>query len=304
MPATTRPADARGSWRRDPRASVGRTYPVPAGAPAGFAIAVESHSVAVATEWEPHVHTAHELVWVRHGTLTARVGAQVFTVSEGFGLWLPAGQEHAGRLTAGVELFDAFFAPGRTSTGQTPDQAPSELAPPGLALPTVVAMVPVLQALLVHLARPDLDPAARARAEAVVLDVLAPSDRQLAVRLPADDRVDAIVEALLADPADERSLEEWARASGTSARTITRVFRATTGLSFAQWRQAVRVHRSLELLGAGGSVQDVSEDLGYAHPGTFIDAFRRVMGTTPGSFVADGSFAAGGTFAEGAGRKP
>lgn len=273
MPATTRPGDARGSWRRDPRASVGRTHPVPAGAPAGFAIAVESHSVAVATEWEPHTHTAHELVWVRHGTLTARVGAQVFTVSEGFGLWLPAGQEHAGRLTAGVELYDAFFAPEHT--------------PHGLDTTTVVAMVPVLQALLVHLARPDLAPAARARAEAVVLDVLEPSDRQLAVRLPADDRVDTIVEALLADPADERSLEEWARSSGTSARTITRVFRATTGLSFAQWRQAVRVHRSLELLGAGHPVQDVADVLGYAHPGTFIDAFRRVMGTTPGVFAAD-----------------
>ena len=280
MAATTRPGAARGSWRRDPRASVGRTYPVPADAPAGFAIAVESHSVAVATEWEPHTHTAHELVWVRHGTLTARVGAQVFTVSEGFGLWLPAGQEHAGRLTAGVELYDAFFAPGQTPPG--PDSTPH-----GLDSTTVVAMVPVLQALLVHLARPDLDPAARARAEAVVLDVLEPSDRQLAVRLPADDRVDTIVEALLADPADERSLEEWARSSGTSARTITRVFRATTGLSFAQWRQAVRVHRSLELLGAGHPVQDVADVLGYAHPGTFIDAFRRVMGTTPGVFVAD-----------------
>ncbi|MFE7506242.1 helix-turn-helix domain-containing protein [Promicromonospora sp. NPDC057488] len=278
MAATTRPGDARGSWRRDPRASVGRTYPVPAGAPAEFTIAVESHSVAVATEWEPHVHTAHELVWVRHGTLTARVGAQVFTVSEGFGLWLPAGQEHAGRLTAGVELYDAFFAPGRTTAGQTP---------PGLDTTTVVAMVPVLQALLVHLARPDLDPAARARAEAVVLDVLVPSDRQLAVRLPADDRVETIVEALLADPADERSLDEWARSSGTSARTITRVFRATTGLSFAQWRQAVRVHRSLELLDAGHPVQDVADELGYAHPSTFIDAFRRVMGTTPGAFAAE-----------------
>ncbi|MFI8524134.1 helix-turn-helix domain-containing protein [Promicromonospora sukumoe] len=281
--------DARGSWRRDPRASVGRTYPVPADAPAAFTIVAESHVVDTATEWEPHVHPAHELVWVRHGTLTARVGGQVFTVSEGFGLWVPAGQEHAGRLTAGVELYDAFFAPEHTPAH----------APPVVDGPTVVAMGPVLQALLIRLARRDLDPAARARAEAVVFDVLEPSKRQLAVRLPADDRVDTIVEALLADPADERSLEEWARASGTSARTITRVFRAATGLSFAQWRRAVRVHRSLELLGAGGSVQDVSEDLGYAHPGTFIDAFRRVMGTTPGAFAAERA-----SSSDSAGRKP
>ncbi|MFD6445043.1 helix-turn-helix domain-containing protein [Promicromonospora sp. NPDC060204] len=273
MAASTRPDDARGSWQRDPTASVGRTFPVPADTPAAFTIVAEAHVVDVATEWEPHVHPAHELVWVRHGTLTARLAGQVFTVSEGFGLWVPAGVEHAGRLTAGVELYDAFFAPERT--------------PPVLAGPTAVAMGPVLQALLVHLARRDLDPEARARAEAVVFDVLEPSDRQLAVRLPADHRVDAIVEALLADPADERSLAQWARSSGTSERTITRVFRAATGLSFAQWRQAVRVHRSLELLAAGDTVQDVSDELGYAHPGTFIDAFRRVMGTTPGTFATD-----------------
>lgn len=82
--------DARGSWRRDPAASVGRTYPVPADTPAAFTIVAESHVVGTATEWEPHVHPAHELVWVRHGTLTARAGGQVFTVSEGFGLWVPA----------------------------------------------------------------------------------------------------------------------------------------------------------------------------------------------------------------------
>lgn len=34
----------------------------------------------------------------------------------------------------------------------------------------------------------------------------------------------------------------------------------------------------------------VSETLGYAQPSSFIAAFRRVMGTTPGAFfqVADG----------------
>ncbi|MFJ3404846.1 AraC family ligand binding domain-containing protein [Promicromonospora sp. NPDC090134] len=163
MAASPRPDDVRGSWQRDTRASVGRTFPVPAGAPAAFTIVVETHVVEVATEWEPHVHPAYELVRVRHGTLTARLAGQVFTISEGFGLGVPAGLEHAGRLTAGVELYDVFFAPDRT--------------PPVLDGPTAVAMGPVLQALLVHLARRDLDPDARARAEAVVFDVLEPSDR-------------------------------------------------------------------------------------------------------------------------------
>jgi AraC-like DNA-binding protein len=93
-----------------------------------------------------------------------------------------------------------------------------------------------------------------------------------------------IAEAILADPADERTLEAWARELRVSPRTITRAFRSTTGLSFARWRQAVRVHRSLTLLADGVPVHEVSAQLGYLHPSTFIDAFRRVMGGTPGAF--------------------
>ena len=260
-----------GSWRREPDTVVRRTGRVPAGAAEGSVIRAESEVPRVPLEWESHAHALHELVWVRGGTMTTRVGGRVFTVSDGSGLWLPAGAEHAGRLTAGVEFFDAFFAPERT--------------PVAFDGPTVIAMSPLLESLLTHLARTDLDAAARARAEAVVFDVLAPAEQPLALRVPGDSRIDAIAEALLADPADDRGLEEWARELGLSERTIARAFRQTTGLSFVQWRQALRVHHALALLAEGWDVQQTSERLGYAQPSTFIAAFRRVMGTTPGAYA-------------------
>jgi len=129
----------------------------------------------------------------------------------------------------------------------------------------------------------DLDAAARARTEAVVFDVLDPAERQFALELPGDPRIDAIARALLDDPADDRGLREWAALLGTSERTITRAFRGATGLSFAQWRQALRVHEALALLSAGAGVRGVSERLGYSQPSTFIAAFRRVMNVTPGA---------------------
>lgn len=259
-----------GSWRPEANAERGRTSSLPSRLDPEFVIHVESHVVSPPTEWDPHTHPAHELLWVRHGTLTSRVGDQLVTISEGFGLWIPAGVLHSGRLTAHVDLFDAFFSPRRT--------------PPGLDSPTVVSMTALLESLLEHLAREDLDAGARARAEAVVFDTLAPSEHRLDLLLPRDPRIGVIAEAVLEDPADGRSLEAWARELGVSPRTITRTFRATTGLSFARWRQAVRVHRALALLADGTAVQDVSAQLGYLHPSTFIDAFRRVMGSTPGAF--------------------
>ncbi len=262
-------------WRRESGTTVRQGVPLSEESAASFTILAGFHIPRVPTEWTPHSHDLHELVWVRGGTLTSRVDDRVFTVVEGHGLWMPAGVVHGGRATAGAKFHDAFFAPDRT--------------PFAFGEPKAIAMTPLLESLLTHLSRTDLDTAARARAEAVVFDVIQPSERQFALRLPGDARIDAIAEALLDDPGDSRSLEEWARRLGTSDRTITRAFRQATGLTFAQWRQMLRVHRALLLLSEGFDVLTVSEVLGYAQASTFIAAFRRIMGTTPGAFFDAGA---------------
>ncbi|MFC9946647.1 helix-turn-helix domain-containing protein [Streptomyces pratensis] len=259
-----------GMWRREAGTVVRRVAPPLEQTTAPFAIIAGLQIPRVPTEWAPHSHVLHELVWVRGGTLTSRVEDRVFTVSEGHGLWMPAGVVHGGRATAGARFYEAFFAPDR--------------APFAFAEPRAITMTPLLESLLTHLSRTDLDAAARERAESVVFDVLEPSERQFALQLPGDARIDTIAETLLDDPADRRSLEEWALRLGISDRTITRAFRHATGLSFAQWRQVLRVHRALTLLSEGLDVASVSETLGYAQPSTFIASFRRVMGTTPGAF--------------------
>ncbi|MFJ2261056.1 helix-turn-helix domain-containing protein [Streptomyces sp. NPDC087844] len=277
-----------GMWRREAGTVVRRVAPFPERTAASYAIVAGLQIPPVPTEWAPHSHPLHELVWVRGGTLTSRVEDRVFTVSEGHGLWMPAGVVHGGRATAGAKFYGAFFAP---------DRAPLAFAfASAFAFeePRAIAMTPLLESLLTHLSRTDLDTAARARAESVVFDVLQPSEHRFALQLPGDARIDAIAEALLDDPGDNRSLEEWARWLGISDRTITRAFRQATGLSFAQWRQVLRVHRALTLLAEGLDVTTVSETLGYAQPSTFIASFRRVMGTTPGAFfdAADAADAA------------
>lgn len=270
MLAPSPPSTGIGAWRRDPGTVVLAGEALPQGATEASVIVAQAHAPSIPLEWEPHSHTMHELVWVRGGTSGSRVEDRIFTLSPGQGLWMPAGMVHAGRLTAGVSFYCAYFAPEHT--------------PVAFEQPTAIEMTPVLESVLTHLMRTDLDPAARARAEAVVFDVLESSRQQLVLQLPGDPRIDAIAAALLADPGDERSLEDWAQDLGTSDRTITRAFRQATGLSFAQWRQALRVHEALALLSDGVEVGEIAQVLGYAQPSTFIAAFRRVMGTTPGAF--------------------
>lgn len=229
------------------------------------------------TSWEPHSHPAHELVWVHDGTMTSLVttadGDRIFTVPAGHGIWIPATLTHSGTLTSGVTLFGTLFSPERTPAGFGGD-------------PAVVAMTPVLESLLTHLGRTDLTSDARARAEAVVFDVMEPPTTRLELPLPGDPRIDGVARALLDNPGDSRGLEAWGREVGCSARTVARAFQESTGLSFGRWRQALRIQHSLSLLGAGRGVDETAGSLGYAQTSTFIAAFRRVMGTTPGRYTA------------------
>ncbi|MDN6535816.1 MAG: AraC family transcriptional regulator [Corynebacterium variabile] len=245
----------------------------PAEITAPFVILSEGQWPDVPTDWPWHSHSVHELVWVRHGTMTSRVrtddGEQLFTVQERRAVWLPAGTPHSGQVTANVILCDAFFSPERT--------------PVAFLRPTVVEMTTVLESLLTHLARPDLADAARARAEAVVFDVLEPAADQFSLPVPDDPRITRIVDTLLADPACPRALDGWARDLGISERTVTRAFRESTGLTYGQWRQSLRIRHAVTLLSAGHRVHEVSDQLGYTQPSTFIAAFHKVTGKTPGA---------------------
>jgi len=102
--------------------------------------------------------------------------------------------------------------------------------------------------------------------------------------MPIDRRLLRIAHAVLEQPQDNRSLEEWAAWAGLSARTLSRLFRAETALSFAQWRQQARLTKGLEQLADGLPVATVADGLGYASPSAFIAMFRRCFGHPPARY--------------------
>jgi AraC-like DNA-binding protein/quercetin dioxygenase-like cupin family protein len=129
--------------------------------------------------------------------------------------------------------------------------------------------------------------AARARVAAVILDEIASLPRQrLTLPLPSERRLLKIAQQLAADPADARSLTEWAAWAGIAPRTLTRRFALETGLAFSTWRTRARLMRAIELLAAGGAVTSVALELGYDSLSAFISMFRRSLGVSPGKFSA------------------
>lgn len=99
--------------------------------------------------------------------------------------------------------------------------------------------------------------------------------------LPGDPRLRRITDALQADPADPRGISDWAGLVGASRRTLARLFREQTQLSFREWRQRLRLLNAVAALEEGASVTRVASDLGYDSTSAFISLFQRHFGQTP-----------------------
>jgi AraC-like DNA-binding protein len=255
-----------------PRGEV-RTLPAVRAGEVDVSFVIEGYREAVArdTTWNEHSHSWHELLWNDRGASTAVVGPRVWCITPALGLWMPAGVLHSASADAGTAFRAHCFRYGTTPA--LPDDTP-----------VPVEITPLLRLLLERLDDPGLAPGSRAVTEAMVQDVLVPSARELLVQVPTSALLSPIADAVRADPADRRTLTDWARRLGVSPRTIARAFRAETGTSFARWVAGVRAQHAVGLLARGWEVDTVAEEVGFGSASAFGAAFRRTTGLTPGTF--------------------
>jgi AraC-like DNA-binding protein len=230
------------------------TFPMPAG---------------VVFNW--HTHDDHQLAWAASGVLTVRTQAADWVLPPTRALWIPAGVRHE-TLAAGVATMRSLYL--------RPDRAPASWTEP---VPVTVS--PLLAELIGYLGAESLDAGARARAEAMLGDVLRPvAMTTIEVRMPAEQRAAAVAAGLLANPADGRMLAEWGRHVGASGRTLERAFLGDTGMTFGQWRRLIRLQAALPELAAGRAVGTVARYVGYQTPSAFVAAFRKETGLTPAAY--------------------
>ena len=79
---------------------------------------------------------------------------------------------------------------------------------------------------------------------------------------------------------------ELARVSCVSERTFRRAFRACTGQSPVQYRNAIRLNRAQQLLRTGEfTVREVSDALGYTDCAYFCRTFAQQTGVQPGKWA-------------------
>jgi AraC-like DNA-binding protein/quercetin dioxygenase-like cupin family protein len=235
------------------------------------AILLNTFPMESGTRFTWHSHDRHQLAWAADGVLTVITETHTWVLPPTRALWIPAGVVHETIAAERATMRTLYLKP--------------ELCPIRWSAPQPLAASRLLAELIVHLSDAQLEPAARSRAEAVVLDLLQPvATTTIEVTMPTDERALDVAGGLLANPADGRSLAQWGHAVGASGRTLTRAFLAGTGIPFSRWRTAVRLRAALPHLASGEPVSVVADRVGYRTPSAFVAAFRRETGLTPGAY--------------------
>ena len=228
---------------------------------------------ASGTVLDPHRHTWHQLLYASAGAMSVHAGLQSWMIPPGKAVFIPAGCDHSIRMWGNVAMRSLAFPAGLRE----------ELANVECR---VLAVTPLLRELVLRVvATPALDsrvPSHRRLMGVLVDEMNAAIVAPLALPLPLDSRALRVARHVLADSTAGETLDRLARRYGAGRRTLERLFRKETGMSFGLWRQKVRMLDSVRLLSDGKSVTETALDTGYASVSAFIAAFKQTFGCTPG----------------------
>ncbi len=219
-----------------------------------------------------HDHAEHQLVYPSSGVLHVRTDRGAWVVPPRRAVWLPAGVPHSHRAHGLTQMLTLAF--------------PADVNPLNEIEPTVVAVGQLLREVIIALAEDHtLGPDDRADLYRVALRRLTPTPAlQHHLPAPADPRLRDVAAILAEDPADGRTLAELGRAAGASERTLSRLFRRDTGMTFPQWRAQLRLQHAIILLAADSTVTGAATASGYTNTSAFIAAFRDAFGVTPAAY--------------------
>lgn len=234
-------------------------------------VVLRSQNLGAREVFPLHTHRWNQFVYATSGTLVVTVAGSWYVITPEQAIWVPTGVPHTTGALSGAAFRNLYVA----------DR-------PGLGMPEVCTLYSVnglLRALIVELelaAGRDEGDGYLDKLDDLICEQL----RRLRTQAfhlpwPQSPALHRLCEALHANPADARSIDEWGRELGASGRTLARRFEKEVGITLRAWRHKLRLFLALEWLCAGRNVTDIALDLGYGSTSAFTYMFRQEMGCPP-----------------------
>jgi AraC-like DNA-binding protein len=227
---------------------------------------------------EFHSHDRAQLCYTVEGVMSVVTDDSTYVLPPNRAIWIPAARRHQVSCREEVRFNILYLEP--ELTGQLQETRVFDLSP-------------LVRALIQEVLTFDYayDEAGReGRIVALLLEeVCRMPEIPLSAPMPRDKRLRRVCDEIVADPADQRDLDELIRVAGMGRRTFTRAFRQETGMAFAIWRQQVRLMAAISMLAEGKPVTTIAYDVGYESPSSFTAMFHRVLGVPPSHYGRSGS---------------
>ncbi len=230
------------------------------------------------TEW--HHHHWGQFSYAIKGVLTVRTREGCYIAPPQFAIWIPEGIEHQVSSEDAAEMRSLYIES-------------SALPEPSWQKPCVFEITPLCKELIIRFCQQPVMYEAQTKQSRIVdvlLDELQ-SQKEANTRLPmpTDERMIAICHHLQQHPDSQNDIGQLGERVQLTGRSVSRLFKAQTGITFQQWRQHLRLLNALSRLEKGDSVMSVAVDCGYDSNSAFVAAFKKQFGCTPGRYFTSRS---------------
>jgi AraC-like DNA-binding protein len=223
-----------------------------------------------------HRHDSGHLIYADRGLLRVEAETGQWLVPPTSAVWLRPGVQH--RLVIPVDL----RAHGIFVRNDVCTRLP--------ASDCVVQVSGLVRELIVTLAQAGIRAGASHRAnllgELLVEELRNPPPLPFHLPWPQDRQMREVCQALVGDPGQIASADDWAGRLAVSGKTFHRRFLKSTGMTFGKWRQQLRLMSSLTLLMQGMPITQVALACGYDSHSAYTTAFKKQFGKAPTAFAA------------------
>lgn len=240
-----------------------------------YPVLAHQRNMKTETGMQPHSHPRGQLLWAAQGVLKVTCPGSIWVVPSSHAVWIPSHVSHQVTSQTPTEMRNLYVDPSFAVRDHDPQV-------------TMLQITPLMRELILRLNSDTLaiDLESRQRLGFVAIDEINQL-KAFTVYLPMGDdpRLAKMISLLINDNNNEETLITLSQHVGASSRTIERLFKSQTGMTYRQWRSRYRLINALEHLRQGKSTTCIAYELGYSSVSSFIRSFKQLLNCTPQDYI-------------------